>query len=58
MALPDEASTLERRKQVRLRLRPGLSISGGPTPGGGNSDGGTFFIIKDPMSLRLPFIAK
>src|SRR5947207_1677282 len=43
-ALP--ASDLERRKQVKLRLRPDLEIA--PH----RYEGRTFFIVKDPVSLR------
>src|ERR1700749_4791207 len=40
------ATDLERRKQVRIRLRQDLSI----TPQ--KYEGRTFFIVKDPVSLR------
>src|SRR5262249_41001242 len=39
-------SDLERRKQVRLRLRPDLEIA--PH----KYEGRTYFIVKDPISLR------
>src|SRR5262245_57301860 len=40
------ASDLERRKKVRLRVRPDLQI----TPQ--KYEGRTYFVIKDPVSLR------
>jgi putative peptide zinc metalloprotease protein len=40
------ASDLERRKQVRLRVRPDLDI----TPQ--KYEGRTYYVIKDPVSLR------
>ncbi len=40
------ASELERRKRVRLRLRPDLAI----TPQ--RYEGRTYYVIKDPVSLR------
>src|SRR6516162_9817161 len=39
-------SRLERRKQVRLRLRPDLAIDAQ------KYEGRTFFVLKDPVSLR------
>jgi putative peptide zinc metalloprotease protein len=46
MDQPAPASDLERRKQVKLRLRPDLEIA--PH----RYEGRTFFIVKDPVSLR------
>src|SRR5690242_18785443 len=40
------ASELERRKQVKVRLRPDLSIE--PR----KYEGRTYWVIKDPVSLR------
>src|SRR5271165_2961059 len=40
------ASDLERRKKVRVRLRPDLTI----TPQ--KYEGRTYYIVKDPVSLR------
>src|SRR5436305_11357142 len=40
------ASDLERRKKVRLRVRPDLGI----TPQ--KYEGRTYYVIKDPISLR------
>src|SRR5438105_7729179 len=40
------ASDLERRKQVRLRLRPDLEVL--PQ----KYEGKTFYVVKDPVSLR------
>src|SRR5213596_2478251 len=40
------ATDLERRKQVRIRLRPDLDIA--PH----RYEGRTFFVVKDPVSLR------
>ncbi len=40
------ASELERRKQVKIRLRPDLRIE--PQ----NYEGRTFYVVKDPVSLR------
>ena len=41
-----EVSDLERRKQVRLRLRPDLQIA--PQ----KYEGKTFYVVKDPVCLR------
>src|SRR5262245_36396813 len=46
MATETLDSDLERRKQVRLRLRPDLEIA--PH----KYEGRTYFIVKDPVSLR------
>jgi putative peptide zinc metalloprotease protein len=46
MDKPTPASDLERRKQVRIRLRGDLGI----TPQ--KYEGRTFFVVKDPVSLR------
>jgi putative peptide zinc metalloprotease protein len=46
MQLEAPASDLERRKQVRLRLRGDLSI----TPQ--KYEGRTYYVVKDPVSLR------
>src|SRR5262245_13556587 len=46
MEKPTPASELERRKQVKIRLRPDLSIA--PQ----KYEGKTFFVVKDPVSLR------
>src|SRR6266480_5115558 len=46
MDKPAAASELERRKQVRLRLRGDLSIA--PQ----KYEGRTYYVIKDPVSLR------
>jgi putative peptide zinc metalloprotease protein len=46
MDKPTPASDLERRKQVRIRLRGDLSV----TPQ--KYEGRTFFVVKDPVSLR------
>src|SRR5690348_11614965 len=46
MEKPTPASDLERRKQVRIRLRGDLGI----TPQ--KYEGRTFFVVKDPVSLR------
>jgi putative peptide zinc metalloprotease protein len=46
MDKPTPASDLERRKQVRLRLRSDLDV----TPQ--KYEGRTFFVVKDPISLR------
>jgi putative peptide zinc metalloprotease protein len=43
---PDAASDLERRKSLRLRLRRDLSIEAQ------KYEGKTFFVVKDPVSLR------
>src|SRR5580704_13971345 len=40
------SSDLERRKQVKLRVRPDLSIE--PQ----RYEGRTFYVVKDPVSLR------
>src|SRR3954451_15914266 len=44
--LPAPASELERRKQVKLRLRGDLNISAQ------RYEGKTFYVVKDPVSLR------
>src|SRR3954451_13807373 len=44
--LPAPASELERRKQVKLRLRGDLNISAQ------RYEGRTYYVIKDPVSLR------
>jgi putative peptide zinc metalloprotease protein len=46
MEKPTPASDLERRKQVRIRLRPDLDIA--PQ----KYEGRTFYVVKDPVSLR------
>src|SRR6516225_149671 len=46
MDKPAAAADLERRKQVRLRLRGDLSIE--PQ----KFEGRTYFVVKDPVSLR------
>ena len=46
MAADIPEGDLERRKQVRLRLRPDLDIAAH------KYEGRTFFIVKDPVSLR------
>src|SRR5437899_1506753 len=46
MDKPAAASELERRKQVRLRLRGDLSIA--PQ----KYEGRTYYVVKDPVSLR------
>src|SRR5256714_8229425 len=46
MDKPAAASELERRKQVRLRLRGDLSIA--PQ----RYEGRTYYVVKDPVSLR------
>src|SRR6266436_585249 len=43
---PPAASDVERRKQVRLRVRPDLGI----TPQ--KYEGRTYYVVKDPISLR------
>src|SRR6266853_2012233 len=46
MDKPAAASDLERRKQVRLRLRGDLSIA--PQ----KYEGRTYYVVKDPVSMR------
>lgn len=46
MALDVPDSDLERRKQIKLRLRPDLDIAAH------KYEGKTFYIVKDPVSLR------
>src|SRR3954447_8057814 len=46
MDKPAAASELERRKQVKLRLRGDLSIA--PQ----KYEGRTYYVVKDPVSLR------
>src|ERR1043166_1133825 len=48
MALKDELapSDVDRRKQVRLRVRPDLAIQ--PQ----RYEGRTYYVVKDPVSLR------
>src|SRR3974377_274174 len=46
MAKPVAASEVERRKQVRIRLRPDLEV----TPQ--RYEGRTYWVVKDPVSLR------
>src|SRR5437773_8232350 len=46
MDKPAAASELERRKQVRLRMRGDLSIA--PQ----KYEGRTYYVVKDPVSLR------
>jgi len=41
------SSDLERRKQIKIRLRKDLSIEAQLY------EGRTFFVVKDPVSLRL-----
>src|SRR5271165_5446783 len=43
---PDAASELERRKSLRLRLRRDLNIEAQ------KYEGKTFYVLKDPVSLR------
>lgn len=46
MAAPAPASEVERRKQLRIRLRPDLSIDEQ------RYEGRKFYVVKDPVSLR------
>ncbi len=46
MAMPAPASELERRKRLRIRLRPDLAIEEQ------RYEGRTFYVVKDPVSLR------
>src|SRR3954453_12328399 len=46
MTAPAPASEVERRKQLRIRLRPDLSIEEQ------RYEGRTFYVVKDPISLR------
>src|SRR6202158_5575794 len=46
MKKPTPASDLERRKQVKVRLRGDLAIA--PQ----RSEARTYFVVKDPVSLR------
>src|SRR5262249_26604831 len=46
MDRPAPASDLERRKQVRIRIRPDLGIA--PQ----KYEGKTYYVVKDPVSLR------
>src|SRR6266850_3981246 len=46
MKKPPKSSDVERRKQVRIRLRPDLSIK--PQ----KYEGRTYYVVKDPVSLR------
>ncbi|MEI7685330.1 MAG: site-2 protease family protein [Planctomycetota bacterium] len=46
MAIPAASGDLERRKYVRLRIRPDLSI----TPQ--RYEGRSYYVVKDPVSLR------
>src|SRR3954452_21386441 len=45
-ALPPAASEVERRKQLRIRLRPDLAIEEQ------RYEGRKFYVVKDPVSLR------
>ncbi len=46
MALPPSTSDVERRKQVRIRIRQDLAIA--PQ----KYEGRTYYVVKDPVSLR------
>ena len=46
MSLAEQKVDVERRKMVRVRLRPDLVIDAH------RYEGRTFYIIKDPVSLR------
>src|SRR5215831_15139803 len=46
MERPKPASELERRKQVRIRIRSDLNIA--PQ----KYEGKTYYVVKDPVSLR------
>src|SRR4051794_9317301 len=46
MTAPAPASDVERRKQLRIRLRPDLAIDEQ------RYEGRKFYVVKDPVSLR------
>ena len=46
MSLANPAADLERRKRLRIRLRPDLAIEAQ------KYEGRTFYVVKDPVSLR------
>src|SRR5436305_487570 len=46
MSLANPAADLERRKRLRIRLRPDLAIEAQ------TYEGRTFYVVKDPVSLR------
>src|SRR4051794_34845133 len=43
---PPDAGDVERRKKIRIRIRPDLNIA--PQ----KYEGKTFYVVKDPVSLR------
>ena len=48
MPLPPSTTDVERRKKVRIRIRHDLEIE--PQ----KYEGRTYYVVKDPVSLRLP----